>query len=175
MGQIKVDVFQLGQNMNQMMDKMRDEREGLTKTFDQTRKAIRLLADLFGDIKSGGENPNVNLGKFEEAGIDIGQVLKTKIEEQAKYIDSIAIKYGVKSDLAVQFTHYDDRHTGAEAKSELLEDIETKLMSTLYNQINDLRSKIEATGVNPDTKVSPQFPQPQQPPKDPNQFTVDQK
>jgi hypothetical protein len=169
-GQVKVDVFNVGQDLNAIMDKMREEREGLTKTFDQIRKAVRLLADLYGSLKGVASTSDVNLSKFEEAGIDIGVVIKDKVAEQAKNVDVLAAKYGVKSNLAEQFTHYDDRHTGAEAKNELLEDIETKLMSTLYNQINDLRTKIEATGANPEVKTDPQSAQQ---PADQNQFTVD--
>ncbi len=156
----------------ELMDRLRAEREALTKTFDQTRKAVMLLASLYGSLKNP-EPSGMDLSKFEEAGVDISQVLRDKITQQVKYIDTLAAEHGIKSNLAEQFTHYDDRHTGAEAKNELLEDIETKLMSTLYNQINDLRAKIETSGVNPDTKVDPQKQNQQQPQTDRNQFTID--
>lgn len=142
-GQLKVDVFSLDKDMNGLMAKLKNDREVLTKTFDQNRNAVRLLADLFSDSKGDGAL-TVDLSKFEQAGVDVSQVLKNKITEQAILIDKIATERGIKSNLAEQFTHYDDRHTGAEAKSELLEDIETQLMSTIYNQINEIRSKIDA-------------------------------
>jgi len=142
-GQIKVDVFSIGKDLKALTDKLKLERETLTKTFDQTRKGVMLLADLYKDGK-GNDSPSIDVSAFEQAGIDEALVLKTKIAEQVKYIDSIALEHGIKSNLSEQFTHYDDRHTGAEAKNELLEDIETQLMSKIYNQINDLRNKVEA-------------------------------
>lgn len=143
-GQLKVDVFSLDKDLKGLMDKLKNDREALTKSFDQIRNAVRLLADLFSEAK-GNQSLGLDLSKFELAGIDVSQVLKDKITEQVSTIDKIAIERGIKSNLAEQFTHYDNRHTGAEAKNELLEDIETQLMSTIYNQINELRSKIEAS------------------------------
>lgn len=167
-GQIKVDIFSLDKDLKGLTDKLKNDREALTKTFDQIRNAIRLLADLVSETK-GAESPAIDLSQFELAGVDIAQVLKDKINEQASFIDKLANERNIKSNLAEQFTHYDDRHTGAEAKNELLEDVETQLMSTIYNQINDLRSKIEHGGLNPNANTSSQPPAPQ----NNNQFTID--
>lgn len=144
LGNIKVDVFKIDQDLKGLMDQLRDQRESLTSVFDQTRKAVMLLADLYGGGRKKDEPEiDMHLEKFEEAGVDIALTLRNKISEQSKYIDAVALQHGIKSNLAEQFTHYDDRHTGAEAKNELLEDIETQLMSVIYNQINVLRSKID--------------------------------
>ena len=168
-GQIKVDIFSLDKDLKGLTDKLKNDREALTKTFDQVRNAIRLLADLVSETKGEG-SPAVDLSQFELAGVDVAQVLKDKINEQASFIDKLANERNIKSNLAEQFTHYDDRHTGAEAKNELLEDVETQLMSTIYNQINELRGKIESSGVNQNTtstSAQPTMPQ------NNNQFTID--
>jgi len=166
-GQTKVDIFSLDKEMNGLLDSLKKDREILTKTFDQNRSAVRLLADIFGNAKEN-ESPGMDFSRFEHAGVDVAQVLKDKIDEQATLIDKIAKVRGVKSSLAEQFTHYDDRHTGAEAKNELLEDIETQLMSTIYNQINELRGKIDSRDINSSIALNPV-----QAPQDVNQFTVD--
>ena len=165
-GQIKVDIFSLDKDLKGLTDKLKNDREALTKTFDQVRNAIRLLADLVSETRGEG-SPAVDLSQFELAGVDVAQVLKDKINEQATFIDRLANERNIKSNLAEQFTHYDDRHTGAEAKNELLEDVETQLMSTIYNQINELRGKIESSGVNQSTSTQPATPQ------STNQFTID--
>jgi len=168
-GQIKVDIFSLDKDLKGLTDKLKDDREALTKAFDQTRNAIRLLADLVSDTKGAG-SPTIDLSQFELAGIDVAQVLKDKINEQASFIDKLANERNIKSNLAEQFTHYDYRHTGAEAKMELLEDIETQIMSTIYNQINELRGKIESSGVNQNTSnTNAQSPSAQ----NATQFTID--
>lgn len=161
-GQMKVDIFSLDKDISGLMVKLKNDREALTKTFEQNRSAVRLLADLFSESKGIG----MDFSRFEQAGIDVSQVLKNKITEQASLIDRIANENGIKSNLAEQFTHYDDRHTGAEAKNELLEDIETQLMSTIYNKINELRGKIDGEPV-------PAEPAPQPVQQNNNQFTVD--
>lgn len=138
-----VNIFNIDQDLHGVLNELRTGRENLTKVFEQTRKAIYLLSDIASGSHASSIETNLHVDKYEEAGIDLATVVKAKLIEQSNMIDGSAMKYGVKSNLSEQFTHYDDKHTGAEAKNELLEAVETQMMSILYNKINEIRNKIE--------------------------------
>lgn len=126
------------------LETLRVEREDLNRVFEQTRKGVDLLSNISTMAPVDMNYMKASINELESAGIDLVLVLEEKVISNASLIDSISVKYGVPSTLSEQFSHYDDRHIGAEAKKELLEDIETKLMSIIYNKINETRSKLEA-------------------------------